>query len=463
MAKKEKDERSLSMQDLRGAMAEEHPERDAGLSAMMVMSSDTVEEQQPEGTYRFALNGVMEDRETTGMLQNEESNEECIDITGDNPTEYTVYATSCCNDHGVVQSSDIADINSFILSFLFDCDDYSVSSYIVNGESFSSLYEIVNFISLGGFGVYNIVPELCVKTLRSVTVKNCCNDEMVMIVDNNKTINTYDINYMNMSCGSGELLPYEYMIIKGGDVIEDHIPIHSARDILCDNDVKVQLRCCSEDGYCEMIDNMSNPISFDNDNTTEYVDDVTIDGTLYHNLTHDDDVMLYFNVPSQYRGYVGTVINKVAVQRTYVSGVSYYDIDVNSNSPSANTAVLYDDGTNCYITVFLSRLNPGEYVFVHIGHIDGSISDDAACFDTFNFKDASFLPFVMFVTPVGTTNFGFKDSEGNEQNGIIGLYDGNKQIAGFWVKDGFGNRYLSKTDSIEINWYHNDKLELVYG
>jgi len=76
----EKKQQQLTKSDIRNALAEDNPQRNSGLSIPMRMESDTLPQSQPDHTYRFALNAVIEDRTDIGMVRTEESNEAAFNL-----------------------------------------------------------------------------------------------------------------------------------------------------------------------------------------------------------------------------------------------------------------------------------------------------------------------------------------------------------------------------------------------
>lgn len=76
----EKKQQQLTKSDIRNALAEDNPQRNSGLSIPMRMESDTLPQSQPDHTYRFALNAVIEDRTDIGMVRTEESNEVAFNL-----------------------------------------------------------------------------------------------------------------------------------------------------------------------------------------------------------------------------------------------------------------------------------------------------------------------------------------------------------------------------------------------
>lgn len=76
----EKKQQQLTKSDIRNALAEDNPQRNSGLCIPMRMESDTLPQSQPDHTYRFALNAVIEDRTDIGMVRTEESNEAAFNL-----------------------------------------------------------------------------------------------------------------------------------------------------------------------------------------------------------------------------------------------------------------------------------------------------------------------------------------------------------------------------------------------
>jgi len=209
MARKEKNERSLSMQDLRGAMAEEHPERDAGINAFVAMTSDTIEEQQPDGTYRFALNAVNEDRNEAGRLQNEESNEECFKIE-DIEVKGLVIARLCCSTEQHEYTA--ANISTIINSLDVRCSEseYVDTGYWTidwDGKGGYQLYttaQVIEYLSQN-IGVHRIVAK-CRSGKFEVIVTDCCNNITTIPATGFFEINAQFVHRMFEQCATPNLV-----------------------------------------------------------------------------------------------------------------------------------------------------------------------------------------------------------------------------------------------------------------
>ena len=78
-------------------MAEEKENNNNIVMPRLGMVSDTLPEEQPDNTYRMALNAVAEDYDDKGALRTEESNALCIAIPVEEKT-YHITLENCCND-----------------------------------------------------------------------------------------------------------------------------------------------------------------------------------------------------------------------------------------------------------------------------------------------------------------------------------------------------------------------------
>lgn len=466
MAKKEKDKRVLSMQDLRGAMAEEHPERDAGMSAFMAMTSDTVEEQQPEGTYRFALNGVMEDRETTGRLQNEESNEECIDITDNVPTEYSIILDTCCGNMVYLSSSDIDKIRSFVYEELGRCEGYEYEGLSIDGNAFSTISDAVVYIETCGFGTYRISQTGCSTVKRTLSVTDCCGNVHSYEYEDGAVVDT--LSAMNMFPCEDLYVVHEYSISKGNVTIEQHIPAMQSRTIVMDDDVSIVYSCMQEGTECDFFEKYSDQIRYYDDGNPNYVGEQLFDGIYYMTYRSCEDLYVWFRIRYELRGYVGSAVSHVEVSGETI-GTNIYPIDMLSNDENDGDAVFVVDGNNAYIVVHLNGIHPYEIFNIKIGNL-GHRDPADDCYVEFYVKHVTLINVGKnAITPAKTiidvkdSYLGLADKSGKETKGIVGNYDGENIVEGFVVSDGFGNKYVSKTDEMEINIYHNRKIELIYG
>lgn len=464
MAKKGKDERGLSMQDLRGAMAEEHPERDAGMSAFMAMTSDTIEEQQPEGTYRFALNGVMEDRETAGRLQNEESNEECIDITDEEHHSFVVYVTNCCGEKKVLESADIADIEDGVSSFIGECSTYTYSGISVDGDVFYSIGQAVQHIGIMGFGTYNLMVIGCELLTHTLTIVDCCSVSYSEYIAHGTVINVQDY-LLNYRCYGTAVSGYSVM--KDGVKIFDNVPLGTPLAIEMDGDIVITYICYNEGDECSIVQDLENGISF-YDTGADYISGVDQYGNIMY--YECDDCYVWFAIPDSIRPYIGNVIDSVAIS----SNLDHYPImnliDVASNDISSHLATLFvDENNNSFIVVHLNGIREYESYHIKIGHLFG-LDIPKQCYAEFYVNDRSIIVIgsknyepKSTIIDVGETDFGFTDAEGKPTKGLSGNYDGVDRIEAFVVSDGFGGKYVSESNDMEINIYHNRKIELIYG
>lgn len=464
MAKKEKDERGLSMQDLRSAMAEEHPERDAGMSAFMAMTSDTVEEQQPDGTYRFALNGVMEDRETAGRLQNEESNEECIDITDEAHDSFVVYVTNCCGEKNVLESADISEIKDGIDLFIGGCDTYTYSGVSVDGDVFNGIGQAIQHIGIMGFGTYNLMIIGCELLTNTLTIVDCCSNS-----------HTFEIPHGEFVDVSRYMLHYEchretvagYYVEKYGVRIYDNMPFGTHLTLEMDGDIVITYICYNEGDECNIVQDLENNISFYNTGA-DYIWGVDQYGNIKYYRC--DDCYVWFSVPNSMRQFIGSVITHVGISSNMGQSETMAAIDVVSNDISSNMATMFvDSHNNTFIVVHLNGIMLYEIVRIRIGYMQGS-DVNKHCYFTFHINEASIIAIdnLMFVPDniildVSDTSFGLVDKSGEPGKGIVGNYCDGRLVVAFVVSDGFGNKYVSKTDEMEINIYHNRKIELIYG
>lgn len=463
MAKREKDERGLSMQDLRSAMAEEHPERDAGLSAAMAMSSDTIEEQQPDGTYRFALNGVMEDRETTGRLQNEESNEECIDITNEAAESYIVYVTNCCGERIMLDSTDIDYIADNMSSFISGCDTFEYDTISVNENDFNDMTSAMQYIVGLGFGTYNVIVSGCRVRTHKLTVVDCCSVSYSEEIAHGAVINVQDY-LLNYRCYGTTVSGYSVM--KDGATIFGGIPFGAPLTLEIDGDIVITYICYNEGDECSIVQELENGISF-YDTGVDYISGVDQYGNIMY--YECDDCYVWFAIPDSVRPYIGNVIDSVAIS----SNLDHYPImsliDVVSNDISSHLATLFvDENDNSFIVVHLNGIREYESYHIKIGHLFG-LDISKQCYAEFYVNDQSIIVIgsknyepKSTIVDVSKTDFGFTDKAGAPIEGLVGNYDGNDRIEAFIVYDGFGNRYVSKSNEMEINIYHNKKIELIY-
>lgn len=462
MAKKEKDERALSMQDLRGAMAEEHPERDAGMSAFMAMTSDTVEEQQPDGTYRFALNAVIEDRETTGRLQNEESNEECIDITDEDHDSFVVYVTNCCGIENVLESTDISEISDGISTLIEECDTYTYSGISVDGEVFDSIEQAVQHIGIFGFGTYNIMVTGCEFLMHTLTIVDCFSGSHTFDIPHGELVN---INEYMLSYDFQNVIATGYYVEKGGARIFDNMPFGTPLTLEMDEDIVITYICYNKGDRCDIVQWFETEITFF-DTGADYIRGVDQYGNIRYYIC--DDCYVWFHVPNSMRQFIGSVITDVCILSNQGQSEIMMPIDVETNDISSNGATMFvDENDNTFIVVHLNGIEYYESVQIRIGYMRSNV--DKYCYFTFYVNEASviignikFMP-DKTILKVSETSFGLTGKNGEEEKGIVGNYYDGKLIIAFVVSDGFGRKYVSKSNDMEINIYHNKKIELIYG
>ena len=267
MAKDKKEERNLSLNDIRGAMAEEHPERDAGLNAFMAMASDTMEEQQPDGTYRFALNAVNEDRNEAGRLQNEESNEECFRIK-DIEAKGEIIAALCCKRLVRFEYTE-SDISSKISALVVGCEEYVHTGYwSIDGEGHYSTAQLIIYLA-SNVGMHRIVAE-CYSTDITIKVIGCCKDTPVLYVTahNSMQITLQFVTEMFEQCAT----PYIVLGDQDGYIVQigtqKFTEAQLPTTVTQDSTITI---LCSDSGICDCLDSveLESEVAFDGGMTAE--------------------------------------------------------------------------------------------------------------------------------------------------------------------------------------------------
>lgn len=274
MANEKEKDRNISLNDIRSAMAEEHPERDAGLSTFMAMTSDSMEEQQPDGTYRFALNAVNEDRNEVGRLQNEESNEQCAFIP-DVQKSGTVFFTDCCKSRLGRFDYDQYNIDTLIDGLDGDCGIYIHNgSWTIKGvEGVFTKQQLRDWL-LAHEGVHRIYPYGCENDEIAITIKDCCGEKHVITTTATEgfeitidLLNSYFEGCMNSKLILGD---------ENGNVVEINNTRYDADHLPTLREDSVVTILCTREEPCDCLDGIivSNGVTFDG-GTTISLDDIT--------------------------------------------------------------------------------------------------------------------------------------------------------------------------------------------
>lgn len=429
----------------------------------MMMLSDCHPERQPDGTYRFALNGVMEDRETTGRLQNEESNEECIDITDEAHDSFVVYVTNCCGAKNMFESADIAEIEEGVASFIRGCDTYTYSGVSVDGDVFNEIGQAVRHIGTMGFGTYNLMVIGCELLTHTLTIVDCCSNEYTFEIPHGEVVDVSRFK-LHYNCARG--IATGYYVEKEGVRIYDNMPFGTPLTFEMDGDIVITYICYNEGDECDIMQELENEISF-YDTGADYIWGVDQYGNIkYYEC---DDCYVWFSVPNIMRQFIGSVITHVCILSDHGQSEIIAAIDVVSNDISSNVATMFvDSHNNTFIVVHLNGIRPYEHVRIRIAYLQ--VSDvDKPCYITFHIYETSYVVIddIKFVPDktilnVGDTSFGLADKSGEPGKGIVGNYYDGRLIVAFVVSDGFGRKYVSKSNDMEINIYHNKKIELIY-
>lgn len=353
----------------------------------MMMYSDCNPERQPESTYRFALNGVMEDRETLGRLQNEESNEECIEL-GNLNVKGEVLAALCCGQLVKFEYT-ASDIASKISGLTIDCEEYSHTGYWrIDGEGHYTTAELETYLA-GNIGTHRIVAE-CESTKIYIKVVNCCKteNETYITAYGSMQITSQFVTDMFNQCktpyivnddGNGNVVS-----INGTSYTMAQLPIEVSAD-------SIVTILCSEYNPCDVITSIEPVSEYTNDDLTTAT--ITQDGEGYISIFHGDTLSspgsLYVAFESEacftYDMGIAININGVLIpyNPTYDDSISsYWYIDDNCHiivklevEKSNNYNFKFDIKDNCGTPLDLSlniavRIKVYDTLGVEVGYID---------------------------------------------------------------------------------------------
>lgn len=450
MAKQDNKERSLSMNDLRGAMAEEHPERDAGLNSFVAMSSDTIEEQQPDGTYRFALNAVNEDRNETVRLQNEESNEECFRLN-DIEAKGEVIAALCCKMLVKFEYT-ASDISLKMSELIVSCDGYSHTGYwSIDGEGHYSTAQVIAYLA-ANIGTHRIVAE-CESTKIYIKVINCCDNETYITAYGSMQITADFVTDMFKRCESPYIInddgSHHVVNINGTSYTAAQLPVTVTQD------ATVTILCSGYDP-CRAITTISPVSGYTNTDlttaviTNEAIGVVNIYGS--NLLTVPGSIYVAFNAYRQFNVSMGISIsiNGVVIpyNATYDDSISsYWYIDGNGYiivkfevQKSDNYNFKFEIKDNCGEPVDMSlNIIVRIKIFDELGNEVGYIDPDSLIID------------------LSTQNVLLNDKT---ELGIVGrrYNDSGKIVGSYYVSTVEGNVIELATDDLLIDARYNNLI-----
>lgn len=425
------------------------------------MVSDTLPEEQPDNTYRMALNSVAEDYDDKGALRTEESNALCIAIPVEEKT-YHVILENCCNDdnpsHIIFESEYNKDnIRGIIESFAsdpgFGCGDGAACHYIVDDDIsidnidviISELEEQPRDIKIKGDCVCEKIP------VRFVDCKNDIFTEAVM----EGTEYTYDDILSIFEKDDDEVLYISYQGTDGEETVFDE-------SITIEEPVVIYLHCKD---ICDEITDME----FDSSLTS-----ITVDGV---------EVSLENSSFSQYgqnyvcSSYTDNQTFMIAVQISNIQGYPDYNFFVSSNPAIThvddidsldvgNYVIVRDDDGYLYcILKIKEQKNP--YIIDILSDKCDSVSARFAIFfrNTTSVTDGGNTineSVYWTVIDIHDTDFGFtSDAEGvTPASGIVGNYYDGTQIASYEYINRKGEKVVCTEDIIIPN---TDKIKINYA
>lgn len=332
--------------------------RDASIIPLIAMSSDSVEEQQPNNTYRFALNAIIEDRNEFGRIQNEESNEKCFRIK-DVEQEGKVIANLCCSKTEFDYTA--SNIASQIYSLNVDCEtEIHTGEWTIDGkEEKYSTVEVIEYLqtNIGNHRIYAI----CESTIIKITFEICC-DNIIDICSDNNIVNIFEPSpfiltseyvtelFNNHTTGMINEDEDGYMIeIDGTKYNEGDLPI------LIDNDTTVKLLCTAYNP-CEIFANLEVDSGYSNDDVTTI--SVTKNLTTNYNIY---DCSACFSSPNQYIAFYITdsCITEDMLSELYVEG----ELIPKSTEYNDNLDQYWYIDDNCHLIVKFHITHNGSYDF----------------------------------------------------------------------------------------------------
>lgn len=367
----------------RSGKGQDNKIKNTGIIQPLLMYNDNIPESQKEGTFRFALNAMLEDRNTKDRIQNEESNERCVNLQ-DTDYEKTYYlkVSGCCGRSNgnmmlkVYYYTDLISLNHIIFDLLpnvnDDCDLYQTDTWDIIGTNVSnaSRISVYDYIA-NNFGDYQIKTSNCHTPYNTVKIYNChdVGEEPKLIFESNEfefgQELTYDEVY-NSYLSSPYFANCPLGDTDGNIALVNNETYYKENDfpIIITEDTDLQLFCHCED-HCSAIDSieMVSNYSFDGGNTlavSEY--DNICGSTSYINDTvlnySDNIVYLSFVAMDSLGPHIFPRPSGISIQ---VNGENLTDRSMSGYDPSlTNYWYIDDDG---YIIICVDTTRFVEYNF----------------------------------------------------------------------------------------------------
>lgn len=427
------------------------------------MISDTIPDEQPDNTYRMALNATTEDLHDTGAIRNEESNELCIVISPPKPKEYHIVMSNCCNENDpnnskittehIVYTDETIDgiINSFSEDPGFNCGDGRVCKYFVKDSNGTSIY----------YSIEDIIDSLK-ENPRDVFVEGNCDCEKIPVV----VIGCDEERYVE-AFYYGDTIKYDDVIeiVQTDENIIDYITyqlsdgelhVMSEEDELTITGAIVFQIVC--DNICAAI----NEIWFDTEITS-----IVINGTSYplaNDCFYFSGQNFQYNNSPDWQNYVW-----IAIEISDIPNFPDYNFQVISNNNITECNDITELSPNQYIII---NDDNGYLYCVMILKIDNKIPQYLKIYSTY--CDNQSAEFKLFFRPntnvengnplyntilfdeiidIANEDFGFySDSECTvPATGIVGNYFDGNEIVGYEIQTRTGENMTLTEDSIIAN------------
>lgn len=444
MAKQAKDteDKSLTRADIRSALSDDASLRDTSIVTPIIMGSDLPPENQSSQTVRFALNAIIEDRYDANRLQNEESNELCIELLPKTYDTYEVKVLGCCRNLVKIYYVNAGTLSNNLknaMDSVSKCDVEGNPIWKIHGTDITGDYNtIYNYISTN-IDNYTISIVNCKQyNLHTITFYSCCNDYVgTLEFSDSIVIDDYLIRdfFIESECIKSFFLGINGVlgILKreGGQEVE----ILSEYPILITNDAEIRLLCtekgCGED---------NNPdIKILNSNIVE----VSVGGDPVDYIQYDSIIL----------GIDGLAFTLDMGLSIIVDGITLSYGDQWVLNADGTITIEYPLNMHSVIRFYAKNLCNNYFernIFLTDTDVDLRMGEDIIGYIT---RENSFL-----ICPSSSII-----SIGNEDStGLTGRIYGNKQITGYKIRNSRGMSTEIYTDTYTFNALYNQEIELIF-
>lgn len=462
MAEETEDER-LRKRHLRNQVS------DFGASIPLLMSSDTREDQQPDNTFRAALNAVIEDRNQIGTIQNEESNEVCFEIPSDEVHEeqvlgHVIYTNCCTKEKAVEFYYTESTVSSLVDNMNASCEGYvsSDNKWIIDGVDGNFTKNQLKEWLVSNQGTHRISPSNCVSTDIVIEAKGCCSSQTILATAPFGFTESLAESLIICSAGEDFILPVtgdkmKVSIIDSEGNMGDWTYYDSFPVVINEN-AFVEVFCQNVD-YNEYMSNIVANVSPTAGLGFISIEEIwnAVDNIPAYRCTDVDETGSEYKVEFMYSG-LHTYLKEYGVETISISvnGKRLTRIDAPDNSRSQywyaedNGDIVTDfvlEGNNIYNFEFISdKSSVKRIINIELRSVVNVYDEDG--------NEIGYIEPTEFVSLMSDQEF---IVGGETQPSFVGSND----IIAYHVKDQNGNDVIVDTDDYPVDFRYNNIITVI--